>query len=185
MDDARIIELYWQRSDKAIAETAKKFGAYLHTVAYNILGSGEDAEECVNDTYLGAWNSMPDKRPRRLSAYLARIARNFAVSRAIEKNRLKRGGGETPAALDELAECVPGGTEPERELERRELGRAISAFLASLPEVERNVFVARYFFLAPTDEIAEKFGFTRSKTAAMLRRTRIRLKNYVTEEGLL
>lgn len=95
MDDAKIVELYWQRAESAITETAAKFGAYLHAVAFNILGSAQDAEECVNDTYLGAWNSMPDKRPMRLSPYLGRIARNAAIDRAEAAARLKRGGGES------------------------------------------------------------------------------------------
>ena len=106
MDDSKIVDLYWARSDSAIAETAKKFGAYCRTIAYNVLQNPEDSDECVNDTYMRAWNSMPDKRPSALAPYLGRITRNLALSRVIDKNRLKRGGGEVALALDELDECT-------------------------------------------------------------------------------
>lgn len=182
MDDAKIVELYWQRAESAITETAAKFGAYLNAVAFNILGNTQDAEECVNDTYLGAWNSMPDKRPTRLSPYLGRIARNAAIDRALSASRLKRGGGETPLALDEL-ESVTGYASVDSAVERRELARAINAFLSELSETERRVFVARYWFLSPVDEIAAKSGFTRSKTASMLSRTRKKLRAALEKEG--
>ena len=106
MDDSKIVDLYWARSDSAIAETAKKFGAYCRTIAYNVLQNPEDSDECVNDTYMRAWNSMPDKRPSALAPYLGRITRNLALSRVTDKNRLKRGGGEVALALDELDECI-------------------------------------------------------------------------------
>ncbi len=182
MDDEKIVELYWLRSSAAIEETEKKYGAYLNTVAFNILGNAQDAEECVNDTYVGAWNSMPDKRPKRLSPYLGRIARNRAIDRAIADTRQKRGGGEVMLALDELGD-VTGGVSAERELERRELARTLNTFLSTLSGDERRVFVARYFFIAPVDEIAAKFGFTRSKTASMLLRTRKKLRTALEKEG--
>lgn len=182
MDDEKIVELYWLRSSAAIEETEKKYGAYLNTVAFNILRNAQDAEECVNDTYVGAWNSMPDKRPKRLSPYLGRIARNRAIDRAIADKRRKRGGGEVMLALDELGD-VTGGVSAERELEQRELARTINTFLSTLPGDERRVFVARYFFIAPVDEIAAKFGFSHSKTASMLMRTRKKLRTALEKEG--
>ena len=184
MKDTEIVELYWQRSEQAVEESDRKYGAYCRSVAYNILESGEDAEECVNDTWLSAWNAMPDKRPSRLGAFLAKITRNGAISRALERSRLKRGGGQIPLALDELAECIPGGCDPEKELERRELERALRRFVSRLPETERRVFLARYWYLAPVQEIADKLGFTRSKTASMLHRTRKKLQRLLQEEGL-
>lgn len=184
MKDTEIVELYWQRSERAIAETAEKYGKYCRTVAYNVLENGEDADECVNDTWLSAWNAMPDKRPSRLGAFLAKITRNYAITRALEKTRLKRGGGELPLALDELEECIPGGCDPEAALEARELERAIRRFVQKLPETERQIFLSRYWFLAPVAEIAEKFGFTQSKTASMLHRTRTKLQRMLREEGL-
>lgn len=184
MEDKTIIELYFRRSERALDETVIKYGAYCRTVAQNVLTRPEDAEECVNDTWLGAWNAMPDKRPSRLGAFLAKITRNSAISRALERSRLKRGGGQIPLALDELAECIPGGCEPEKALERRELERTLRRFVGSLPETERRVFLARYWYLASVQEIADKLGFTRSKTAGMLHRTRKKLQRMLQEEGL-
>ena len=184
MNDVEIVNLYWQRSEHAIEETARKYGRYCHTIAYNILGSREDAEECVDDTYLSAWNSMPDKRPERLSPFLGRITRNFALKKVERQNAAKRGGGEAALALDELEECVPSGYDLEQEIETRELGRAIDAFLRQLPEKEQLVFISRYWYLAGEREIAEKYGLTRSGVNAMLRRTRNKLKSWLIKEGL-
>lgn len=184
MDDSKIVDLYWARSDSAIAETAKKFGAYCRTIAYNVLQNPEDSDECVNDTYMRAWNSMPDKRPSALALYLGRITRNLALSRVIDKNRLKRGGGEVALALDELDECIASAYSLEREVENRELAAALNRFLAQLPETERALFVSRYWFLAPVRELSKKFGFSESKTASMLHRTRGRLRRFLIEEGL-
>ena len=114
MEDRQIVDLYWQRSDLAISETNQKYGRYCHTIAYNICGTKEDAEECVSDTWFRAWNLMPDRRPTVLSAFLGRITRNFAINLIQSKNRIKRGGGEAVLALDELEECIPGGTNPEQ-----------------------------------------------------------------------
>ena len=184
MKDTEIVELYWQRSQQAIPETETKYGKYCRAVAYKVLENREDAEECVNDTWLSAWNAMPDKRPDRLGAFLAKITRNHAISRALEKSRLKRGGGELPLALDELEDCVPGGGDPEAALEARELERLLSRFLEAQSETERRVFLARYWYLTPVAEIAERFGFSQSKTASMLHRTRKKLRRLLQEEGL-
>ena len=185
MDDAKIVELYWARSDAALTETAKKFGPYCHTIAYNVLENVEDSEECVNDTYMRAWNSMPDKRPAALAPYLGRITRNLALNRIIEKNTLKRGGGEVTLALDELDECTASSYSLEREVESREIAAAMNRFLSKLPETERALFVSRYWFMAPVRELAEKFGFSESKTVSMLRRTRLKLGKFLTGEGLV
>lgn len=184
MEDSRIVDLYWQRSDRAVAETDRKYGRYCRTVAYNILANSEDSDECVNDTYLRAWNSMPDARPQALSAYLAKITRNLAISMLRKRNRLRCGGGQTALALDELADVVPAGQSLEAMVEGRELAQILDAYLRALPETERKVFMARYFFITPVKEIAEKFGFTESKVKSMLSRTRTRLRNYLEEEGL-
>ena len=185
MDDAKIVELYWARSDAALTETAKKFGPYCHTIAYNVLENVEDSEECVNDTYMRAWNSMPDKRPAALAPYLGRITRNLALNRIIEKNTLKRGGGVAALALDELDECTASSYSLEREVEAREIAAAMNRFLSKLPETERALFVSRYWFMAPVRELAEKFGFSESKTVSMLRRTRLKLGKFLTGEGLV
>ena len=183
MEDSRIIDLFWQRSDRAVAETDRKYGSYCRTVANNILANREDSEECVNDTYLRAWNSMPDARPQMLSAYLAKITRNLAISVLRRRNSLRRGGGQTALALDELAEIVPAEQSLEAIVESRELAQILDAYLRTLPETERKVFMARYFFTAPVKEIAGKFGFSESKVKTTLHRTREGLKKYIIKKG--
>ena len=185
MEDTAIVDLYWQRSDQAIPETDRKYGRYCRSVAWNILNSHQDAEEVVNDTWLAAWNSMPANRPNALGAYLAKIARNFSLSRALEKNRLKRGGGEIPLVLDELAECVAAPESPELAVEMHELTERIDAFLRALPDTERQVFLCRYWYMAEVDDIAERFGFTHAKTASMLFRTRKKLRSALRKENIL
>ena len=184
MNDKQIVDLFWQRSESAISETAGKYGKYCYTIAFNILESAQDSEECVNDTWLSAWNSMPDKRPEKLSPFLGKITRNFAISKALEKTRKKRGGGALPLALDELDDCVASGFSLEEELDARELERAMNAFVRSLPETERQVFVLRYWFLETEERIAKRQGFSRSKVGAMLKRIRNKLRNYLMQEGL-
>ena len=184
MDDAKIVDLYWQRADAAIEETDKKYGPYCRTIAYNILANPEDTEECVNDTYLGAWNAMPDKRPQRLSPFLGRIARNTALVRASEKSRLKRGGGEKELCLEELSECIPSQLSPEKALEAKELGLALRRFMATLSADERHIFTSRYFYVYSIDEIAAKHGFSQSKVKVTLHRTRKKLLRFLQEEEL-
>lgn len=147
MEDAYIVDLYWQHSERAIEESAAKYGRYCHSIAYNILFNAEDAEECVNDTYLGAWNSIPPHRPTVLSSFLGKITRRLSIKKWQSRNAKRRGGGEVALALEELAECVPAPCEPDREVSEHELARIIDSFAASLPEVERNVFVCRYWYL--------------------------------------
>ncbi len=184
MDDTSIIDLYWCRSDQAIAETERKYGRYCHSIAFNFVRNYEDAEECVNDTWLRAWNSMPDKRPTVLSSFLGAITRNIAVSLYRAKSCLKRGGMETPLALEELQDCIPSDADPARDYERREFEEAIGAFVAALPEEEQLVFVARYWYLATIPEIARRMAFTPAKTKSLLFRTRTKLRTYLREEGL-
>lgn len=184
MEDGRIVDLYWQRSERAVAETDRKYGPYCRTVAYNILENSEDSDECVNDTYLRAWNSMPDARPASLSAYLARITRNLAISALRRKNTLRRGGGRTALALEELAEAVPSGESLETRIELRELSERLEAFLGTVGTQERQIFMARYFYMAQVKDIAAKYGFSESKVKSMLSRTRKKLKRYLEEEEL-
>jgi RNA polymerase sigma-70 factor (ECF subfamily) len=184
MEDAAIVDLYWQRSDQAISETDRKYGRYCHTIAYNICASNEDAEECVNDTWFSAWNLMPDKRPSILSTFLGYITRNFALNRLEARRSAKRGGGEAALALDELEDCIPADTNPERRLEQKELEAAVDAFVSGLPETERRIFIARYWFLVPVQEIAGRLGCTQSKVKTSLFRTRNKLRAYLQEEEL-
>ncbi len=184
MEDRKIVDLYWQRDENAIPETAAKFGGYCRTIAYNILADAEDAEECLNDTWLRAWNTMPTNRPNKLAPYLGKLSRWISLTRLREKTSLKRGGGETELVLDELAEAVDAGADVEKAVELKELNAALRRFLKNLGETERQVFLARYWFIASIAEIAEKFGFSESKVNSMLHRTRKKLLAYLKEEGL-
>ena len=184
MEDRKIVDLYWQRDENAIPETAAKFGGYCRTIAYNMLSDAEDAEECLNDTWLRAWNTMPTNRPSRLAPYLGKLSRWISLTRLREKTSLKRGGGETALVLDELADAVDSGADVEKAVELKELNAALRRFLKTLGETERQVFLARYWFIASIAEIAEKFGFSESKVNSMLHRTRKKLLGYLKEEGL-
>ena len=166
MDDQNIIALYWVRSETAISETAQKYGGYCFSIAKNILTNHEDAEESVNDTYLG------------------KITRRLAIDRWRYRNACKRGGGEVTLALDELEDCASQDS-LEKAMDRKELAVAFNSFLESLPETERLVFLSRYWYLDPIADIAEHFGFSVSKVTSMLRRTRGRLRQALEKEELL
>ena len=184
MKDRDIVELYWRRSEQAIRETERKYGSYCRTIAFNILNNREDSEECVSDTWLAAWNAMPDKRPEKLNPFLAKIARNFALTRLKRSTAKKRGGGEAQLALEELDDVLPDGCDLQQELEEKELAAAIGAFVKRLPERERLAFLGRYWFCAGERDLAGRLGLTRGGVNAMLRRTREKLRDYLLEEGL-
>lgn len=184
MEDSRIVDLYWQRNPQAIQETAAKYGNYCHSIAQNILGNDPDAEETVNDTYMGAWNAIPPHRPAVLSTFLGKITRRIAIKRWQEGCAAKRGGGETALALEELAGCIPSRSSPEKELEAAELNRLLRRFVQSLPETERKIFLCRYWYLDPVAEIAKRFGFTQSKVKSILFRTRNKLRIQLEKEGI-
>jgi len=184
MEDQTIIALYWQRDEAALDETAKKYGGYCHAVAYNILGCGMDAEECVNDTWLHAWHAIPPQRPLFLGAFLSRITRNLCLSRIRRLSAKKRGASQAELALSELDECIPARNKVEDELEARELAESINRFLAGLKESERNIFMARYYHFAPTADIARRTGSSVSKVNTTLSRTRAKLRKFLKEEEL-
>ena len=184
LEDKQIVDLYWQRSEQAVPETAAKYGSYCRTIAYNILSDAQDAEECVNDTYLKAWNSMPTNRPSRLAPYLGKLSRWISLTRLRERGALRRGGGEVSLVLNELSEAVPSGEDLQKTLELRELSDAVRRFLAGIDETEAQVFLARCWYMASIAEIADKFGFTESKVNSMLHRTRRKLQRFLKEEGL-
>ena len=183
MEDREIVDLYWKRSDLAISETDQKYGRYCHTIAFNICGTKEDAEECVNDTWFRAWNRMPSERPTVLSAFLGCITRNLAINCIKAKNRIKRGGGEASLALEELSECISDGRSPEKVLEEKELEQLIGRFTAGLKKSDRMIFVLRYWYLAPAAEIAEKLQCGQAKVKSSLFRTRRKLREALQEEG--
>ena len=183
MDDKAIVELYFARSEKAISETANKYGGYCYSIANNILSNKEDSEESVNDTYLAAWNNMPPRHPSILATFLGKITRYISLDRWKSRSAYKRGGGEVTLALEELDEFLSSGESTEEVVEKKELIRSINRFLDNLPETERNLFVCRYWYLDPVQQIADRYGFTLSKTASMLRRTREKLCNQLKKEG--
>ena len=182
--DEAIIDEYFARDEQAITSTSSKYGAYCGSIAYNILENREDAEECVNDTYLSAWNSIPPRKPNVFSAFLGKITRHISIDRWRRQSAQKRGGGQMVLALEELGECVSQDS-VEKELERKALAGCLRTFLASLPETERNVFLCRYWYLDSIQTIAQFTGFSQSKVRAMLHRMRIKLRSQLEKEGSL
>ena len=185
MEDSQIIELYWQKNTDAISETSSKYGAYCYTIANNILRNIEDSEECVNDTWLNAWNAMPPQRPNVLRMFLAKITRSLSINRFNAHSAEKRGGGEIILVLDELTDCLAGGTDAEAAYEVKELEECIRRFVRGLPERDGNVFVRRYFFTEPVSSIARQYGLMENHVAVILSRTRKKLKVKLAKEGYL
>ena len=187
MEDTAIIDLYWKRDEQAIVETDQKYGKYCHTVAYNVLNDVEDSRECVNDTWLRAWNSMPPKRPSILRAFLAKITRNLAFDRYRARSAAKRGNGTMEAVLDELAECADtsGNWDAVEAYEAKELGEAIGRFARELPDKEVRLFVRRYFFSEATSDIARRYQMTENNVTGSLSRIRKKLRKYLTEGGFM
>lgn len=183
MDDNGIIRLYWDRNDQAISVTSEKYGRYCRSIAKNILNNDEDAEECVNDTYLNAWNSMPEHWPEQLSTFLGKITRNLSFNKYKHNCAEKRGGGETALVLDELADCVSGTGSVEQVIDRRELVMAINSFVRNLSTEKRNMFVRRYWYADPVSKIAKDCGMLQGSVSKALERTRKQLKAYLTERG--
>ena len=184
MEDSKIVELYWAKNENAIKETDQKYGAYCFAIAENILHNKEDSEECVNDTWLKAWNTMPPQKPAKLQMFLAKITRNLSFNRFHARSAEKRGGGEIVFVLDELAECLAGESGAAGEYEARELGRCVRRFVRSLPERDGNIFVRRYFFTDSVAQIAGKYGLTENNVMVILSRTRTKLRTYLIKEGL-
>ena len=183
MDDTKIVQLYWDRNEQALPATADKYGNYCTSIAKNILGNHEDAEECVNDTYMNAWNSMPPHRPNILSTFLGKIVRNLSFNRYKHNTADKRGGGQATAVLDEIAEFVSDTDSVEREINRKELVKAIDDFLDRLPSDKKNIFVCRYWYFDSISDIANRFGMTESNVSVTLNRLRLKLRNYLLERG--
>lgn len=183
MDDSQIIALYWQRDERAIPATAEAYGGYCFRIADNILHEPQDAEECLNDVWLRAWNTIPPHRPKLLSAFLGRITRNRALNMYASRSAQKRGGGNMEVVFEELAECVSGRDSVEDAVAAQALGEALNAFLASMPTKKRKVFLRRYWYADSVAEIARTMGMTENHVSVLLHRQRAALKQFLTERG--
>ena len=181
MEDKKIVSLYWERSENAIRETERKYGKYCYSVAYNILHSKEDSDECVNDTWNGAWNAIPPEKPATLRGFLARITRNIAIDR-YRYDKAKKRALEVDSAIDEYWECIPGDEATvEEEVILKE---AINGFLAGLDTRSRIIFMRRYWYSMSVKDIAKSMHLSQGHISTVLHRTRIRFKDHLTKEGV-
>lgn len=185
MDDNRIIELFWERSDKAISETSQKYGKYCSGISMQILHNTLDAEECVNDTWLHAWNAIPPKRPSILKAYLGKITRNLSLDKWKRSTAQKRGGSQVELMLEELGDCIPAADSVQNEVETKITGEIISDFLRDQPEMSRWLFIRRYWYGDSIADLQEKTKFTESYVKTTLFRMRQKLKQRLEEEEVL
>lgn len=185
MQDNDIVELYWQRSERAIVETACKYGKYAHSIAYNILHNNADAEECVNDAYLHLWNAIPPARPKHLQTFLGKIIRNLSLHCWEKQKAEKRGGGQIPLVLEELSECIPSPLEDGRTLaDDITIKQSLEYFVAGLSADARTIFLRRYFNMDSIEKISADFGWSQSKVTVTLTRLRKKLKNVLKKEGI-
>ena len=182
MEDYQIVDLYWQRSENAISETKKKYERMLSGISYSLLSSHEDAEECVSDTYLTAWQRMPDDRPAYLGAYLSRIIRCISIDRFRASHREKR--GEAEELTDELAQCIPAGMTPAEEYENGRIAKVINAYLYGLDEEKRRIFVRRYYYSDSISDIASRMRMSVPAVKTTLHRLRAGLKEFLEKEGI-
>lgn len=185
MDDEQIIRLFFERSEKAIDETAEKYGALCTKIAVNILGDSGESEEAVNDTWLRAWDTIPPTRPKSLGAYLSVLTRNISLDRYRKKKAAKRIDDTLVSTLDEVAQMLPADMNIERRTEQRQLIERINLFLKKLPKGQRVIFVRRYFYLDSIKEISQHYGFTESNVTVTLTRLRKKLAAFLEKEGLL
>ena len=183
MEDYKIVDLYWERSERAISETKLKYERMLSGISYSLLGSSEDVEECVNDTYLSAWNQMPTDRPIYLGAYLSKIIRALSINRFRSQHRKKRGGFEN--LCEELDECIPDNCSIEEQYNNGRLTELIDRFLESLSEEKRVIFVRRYFYSDSVEQIAKRMRMSVSNVKTSLHRMRESLRDILEKEAML
>lgn len=185
MEDEQILDLYFARNEAAITETDLKYRRYCEKIAYNILGNREDSIECIQDTYLAAWNTIPPKRPQLLRTYLGRLIRNISLN-LFEKNHAeKRGGGQLLLVLEELEECIPAKLDPQIEVETRELAKRINEFLRLQKAKERTLFLKRYWYGEEIKDIAKEMEMTEANVKVNLHRTRKKLRIYLQNRGVI
>jgi len=184
MDDQTLVDLYWQRDERALKISEDTYGAYCMRIARNILGDTEDARESVNDVWLAAWHAIPPHRPAVLQSFFGKLTRNISLKKRRDQRAAKRGGGEWPLIYEELADCIPSQTSVEQEVETIALSECINRFLDGLPAVEQAVFLRRYWYFERIHDIAVHFRFSDSKVKSMLFRTRKKLADALQKEGI-
>ena len=182
MEDSKIIDLYWARDEAAIAQTDAAYGRRLHALSRRILRDSEDAKECVNDTYMSTWNTIPPQRPNHFYGFLATICRNLCFHKVNWKLAAKR-NGEIVSLTEEMEQCIPDNRR-QQELEDREIGRLMDRFLEGLPRETRVIFLRRYWHADSIREIALRYGITESKVKMQLSRTRAKLHKFLEQEGI-
>ena len=182
MQDREIIELYFSRNENAISETDRKYGRYCHFIAFGILRMEEDSKECVNDTYLRAWNCIPPHKPKKLQTFIGKITRNLALNRYQKLHAAKRGGCEIPILLDELSECI--GDNRSSISDTAAFRDTINRFLSSLDMKSRKLFIRRYWYMNTPSEIAKEYGMTAGNVSVILHRTRQKLREMLESEGI-
>lgn len=184
MTDTQIIDLYLARSENAITETSKQYGAYCSAIAMNILQNREDSEECVNDAFLKVWNTIPPERPAKFLAFLGRIVRNLSLNKYESRKAAKRGSNEIPLLLSELEGCIPSDSRVEKQVEDSELIRIIEEFLSSIKRDDEIFFIRRYWYNDTVPEIVRQFKANEGKVTMSLHRTRKKLKDYLEKRGI-
>lgn len=189
MEDNQIVDLYRERDERAISESDAKYRRYCVQIAMNILENAQDAEECVNDTYLQAWNTIPPGSPDKLGVFLGKITRNLSLERYKAKKTAKRGNSLFLVSLDELSECVPDGSTGfgsgfDNEAEARRIGECVNKFLRKQSGEVRDIFICRYFYSDSIGEICRRFGHSEGKVRSLLHRTRRKLKKFLESEGI-
>lgn len=182
MEDAKIIELFFSRSEEAITETALKYGKLCLSISGNILGNNEDSEECVNDTYLALWNCIPPQRPSNLMAFISKIVRNLSLKK-LDYNLAKKRDSSITHSLSELEEILPDKAISNK-FSDEEIGRILSNFLKNEKADSRNVFIRKYWYFDSVEYISKRYKFSESKVKSMLFHTRNRLKKYLIKEGI-
>ena len=183
MEDERIVELFWQRDEDAVTQTERKYGAYCYAVAFNVLSVREDAEECVSDAYRRAWDSIPPERPKLLRAWLGKVTRNLALNLWNKNHTQKRYSG-FEQLFGELEDCVPASGNVERSVDSAELGRVISEWLREQSELDRVLFVRRYWQGEALNALADEWGVSQNKLAQKMLRLRRSLRSALEREGV-
>lgn len=181
MEDYQIVDLYWARSEYAIEQTERKYGRMLTGISASLVPTAQDAEECVSDTYLAAWNSMPEERPTYLGAFLSKIVRRISIDKFRSLRAGKRGGAQM--LVDELTDCIPSDCDLQADYDNRQLAEALNTFLLSLEEEKRYMFVRRYYYSDSIADIARQLRVSEGKVKTVLFRTRNALRNFLEREG--